>query len=416
MKIARFTALALLLPGLVSAGGTSVDWSRWRGPAATSITTQDGWKAETFAARLRVAWRANVGRGHSAVTVRGDRLYTMGYQVTTTTGEKVAEEIVYCLSAKTGREIWRYAYRTTEQDWPGPASTPVLDGSYLYTTGRRGEVTCFDAATGVVVWKRHLVDERLAQRPNWGFCASPVVDGNLLLLNAGRSGVALDTRTGKVVWASEPQTGGLPSPVVFERNGQRLAAIGGRGAVNVVDVATGKVQWTHPWQSDADPSVLGDHVLLTGGGRANGSALLQAQGQAPQPVWSNPNLAGSFQSAVVLGGHAYGFGRAGQDQVLQSIEVGTGALKWSRNLGAWGSLIAVNDILVVIDGDGDMVLAEASPKAYRELTRLRAINITPAESADDRDLRACWTNPAFAEGRIFVRDNFGEVVCVEPKV
>jgi outer membrane protein assembly factor BamB len=68
----------------------------------------------------------------------------------------------------------------------------VLDGELLYTTSRAGEVFCFEAESGKVVWKRHLVEESLAREPSWGFCASAAVDGDFVILNAGASGMALN--------------------------------------------------------------------------------------------------------------------------------------------------------------------------------------------------------------------------------
>lgn len=413
MRNARLAGLTLLLAAVVTIGEARGDWTRWRGPNGDARVSEPGWETQA-AAGLRVAWRADLGRGHSAVVVLGDRLYTMGMRALP--GEaRAAEEIVYCLSAATGKEIWRYAYRTRARNWPGPSATPVVEGGLVYVVGREGEVYALDAAKGTVVWKRHLVEDKLARTPQWGFCSSPVVEGQLLLLSGGRSGIALDKRTGKVVWSSEAVVGSLATPVVFSRGGRRLAAIGGGGAVSIVEVASGKVRWSERWESDVDPTVLGDRLLLAGGGRTNGSSLLRMQDAGAKAVWTSPNLGGGFQSPVALDGHAYGFGRE-RRQTLQCVDLATGQLKWSQDLGEWGSLIAVNKTLLIAEGDGELVLAEASPTGYRETARLRVIAMTDTEKRAREDaMRALWTAPVFANGRIFLRDNFGALVCVTPR-
>ena len=269
--------------------------------------------------------------------------------------------------------------------------------------------------TGPSSWRRHLVDDKLARTPQSGFCSSPVVEGQLLLLSAGRSGVALDKRTGKAVWSSEPVSGSLATPVVFSQGGRRVAAVGGGGSVSVVDVATGKVRWSQRWESDVDPTVLGDRLLLMGGGRANGSSLFQMHAAGVKAVWTSANLGSSFQSPVAIDGHVYGFGRE-RRQTLQCVDLATGQLKWSRDVGEWGSLIAVNRSLLIAEGDGDLVIAEASPSGYRETARVKAIAMTPAETgARDDAMRGLWTAPAFANGRIYLRDNFGALVCITPR-
>ncbi len=189
-----------------------------------------------------------------------------------------------------------------------------------------------------------------------------------------------------------------------------------QGTLSAVDVATGKVRWSQRWDSSADPIVLGDRMLLTGGGRAKASTLLQMQAAAPKTLWSSEHLGGTFQSALAIDGHAYGFASPGRGQTLQCVEIANGKLKWRQDLGAWGALIAVNKSLLIAEGDGDFVVADASPAAFREIARLKAIPMTAAETAGNNDnLRAVWTAPVFDNGRIYVRDNYGALVCIAPR-
>jgi outer membrane protein assembly factor BamB len=413
MKRYAAAVSTLTLAGLLVGPPASGEWATWRGPNDNWRVTAPTWDPQAMGGELRVAWRAEVGRGHSAVAVRSDRLYTMGQEAQGSGSRRVAEDVIYCLSTKTGREIWRYSYPTTERDWPGPASTPVLDGDRLYTIGRQGEVFCLDANTGAVIWKRELAREHLAETPYWGFCSSPVIAGDLVLLNAGSAGLTLNKNTGKVVWSSGGEAGSLSSPRVIGRTGQRRALVASASTLSAVDVATGKVRWSRGWEASSDPVLLGDRVLLTGGGRRTPSTLLRITGPEPEPLWEGEHLGGTFQSAVVIDGYAYGFGRGSRNQELECVEIASGQRKWNQDLGGWGSLIAVNQSLVIAEGDGDLVVAAASPEGFREIARLHAIPITPAEtSSNDDNMRTIWTAPVFDGGRIFVRDNFGTLVCI----
>jgi outer membrane protein assembly factor BamB len=397
---------------LITATALAVDWPRWRGPAANGVIANAVWKPESLATS-KVLWRANVGNGHSAVTIQGDRAYTMGTSETKAGGETSYQEVVFCLDANTGKEIWRYAYPCLRRQWPGPGSTPVLDGGFLYVMARGGEVFCFDAKDGRVIWKRHLVQDGLAQEPNWGFCASPAVDGNLVLLNAGRSGVALDKKTGKVVWASEPELGWLATPQIFDLKGTRVAAISARGTMYVVKVADGTVVWSHPWQSDSDPTLVGSTLHLTGGGRGSGNVLIDLADKEPKVAWESRALSGAFQTGVVINGHAYGLGRDRRDNALQCVDLASGEVKWSQRLVDWGSLIAVEDMLLLIEGDGDLVIAEASPAAYRQLAAIKLFNLRTWQSYPDGNPNTCWTAPAFANGKVYVRTTYGDLACVD---
>jgi outer membrane protein assembly factor BamB len=407
--------VALMALVCLASAPAGADWARWRGPNDNWHVNAQDWDPQALAGRLRVVWRAEIGRGHSSVVVRGDRLYTMGQRTSGAGAQKTIEELIYCLSTTTGREIWRYAYRTAGRSWPGPGATPALDGDRLYAIGREGELYCLDAASGAVIWKRHLVQEKLLRPSDSGFCSSPVVEGALLLLSGNSSGLALEKLTGKVVWTSAPGAGGLATPVVFGRSGRRQAAIAAEKTLSVVDVANGKVRWTQSWEAFSDPIVLGDRMLLTGSNR-DGATLLQMQGAAPKALWKERHFRSTFQSAVAVDGYAYGFGNASPGQPLQCVEIATGKLKWSQDLGQWGSLIAVNKSLLIAKGDGDFIVAEASPEGFRELTRVKAIAMTAAETGAQNDaMRGVWTAPAFADGRVYVRDNFGALVCIGPR-
>lgn len=406
-RVVVIVALVATAAAMVAAD----DWPQWRGPESTGASSEASWNAAALSRPDAVSWKINVGKGHSTVIVVGKRLFTMGSELR---DDEVVAEVVYCLDVASGRVVWKYPYAAEHRQFPGPGSTPVVDGDFVYTVGRDGKVHCLAAADGSVRWRRDIVAEGLVQPNHWGFCGSALVEGNLVVLNAGSAGMALDKRNGQVVWSSEPAGNGHATPVAFDFKGQRLVAIGGTRTLNIVDLATGEVKWSQAWRSHRDPDILGEQMMLSGGLRGDGSALFQLNGGDPTELWSNRNLASEFMSGVQIDGFSYGFGRQGNRRVLQCVETKSGELKWDHDLSGYGGLSAAGGRLIIIDGDGDLIIATANPTGFKELARTKVFtHIGPYRSYPDNDPNACWTAPVLANGRIFVRSSYGDLACVD---
>ena len=199
-----------MLTAELSARGA--DWFRWRGPNLDGISNETGWAANWPKDGPPVVWKASVGTGFSSMTVAGGRLYTMG--------NEDSVETVYCLDAATGAEIWTHSYECPLDDRffeGGPTATPTADSGAVYTISRQGDLFCFDAQNGKVRWSKNIQRETGVRIPGWGFSASPLVHGDLLLLNAGDAGTALNKTTGKVVWTSGDGEAGYTTPLPVRR-------------------------------------------------------------------------------------------------------------------------------------------------------------------------------------------------------
>lgn len=413
-KHVRFFFLLAFVAAIGAGFASGDDWMKWRGPGGNGISNETKWNPKALNGTPRVLWRQVIGRGHSAVTIAGGLAFTMGENIINAGGKKTYEEAVICLDANTGKEIWRYAYPGHLRDWPGPASTPLADGPYLYTLGREGELYCFQARDGRVIWRRNLTSENLARLPNWQHCTSPVVSGDLLILNAGRAGLAFNKKTGKTVWTSEAAAGGLSTPVFFEQNGNRLAAFYAGGNLNAVNVNTGKLEWTFPWQTDADPILCGSKIFLSGGGRGASCVMLDLTGSSPQKVWEATGVRYTFMSGVALNGYVYLYGFSGNEQMLCCADLRDGSIKWKQAADQYGSLMAADGKLIILDGDGDLVIAEANPEKYVEISKAKILQTGPFQHEGPGSApRCCWTAPVLANGKIYVRDTHGYLACVD---
>lgn len=384
----------------------SDDWPQWRGPQRDGVSREVGIRFDWPEDGPKILWERPTGDGYSCIAIARGRAFTMVQQG--------PDEAVVCWNAETGAELWRYRYpaRFTNRYGNGPRSTPTLDGDVLYTVGATGWLHClrFDPKTsaGEVVWKKDLLEEFSAKNLEWGVSFSPLVLGELLIIQPGgtkgNSVAALDKRTGAIRWQSldDPQTFSSPMP----------ATIGGQPQVlfftekGLVGVArdSGQFLWRFPWLMEdgcniATPIVRDDRVFISTGYK-KGAALVKidkaADGWEAKSVYQNKKMCNQFGSSVRIGEHLYGF----HETTLQCLEWSTGKILWKQRDFERGTVVGIDGHLIILGEHGLLATAEASPKAYREKAR--------ATFSQDK----CWTMPVVANGRLYVRDQ-KRLVCYD---
>ena len=160
-------------------------WPNWMGPNFDGISHETGWSSTWPANGLHVVWSRQIGVGFSSISIADGRLFTMGHVN--------GKEIVWCLNANTGEEIWNHQYPCRLNDnlhEGGPGATPTVDGEHVYTLGKEGQLYCLDIATGKVIWEVMLQKDLEVGNPDWGFSSSAVISGNQQILEGGRVGAA----------------------------------------------------------------------------------------------------------------------------------------------------------------------------------------------------------------------------------
>ncbi len=395
MKIlAVVSVLALVANAAVGVAG--VDWYRWRGPDLNGISKETGWQAQWPAGGPKQLWRASVGTGFASFSVSQGRVYTMGNTKDTDT--------TFCLDARTGKEIWHHSYPCLldpNNCEGGPCATPTVADGRSYTFSRKGDLFCLDAADGTVIWSKNLNKELGLEVPRWGCASSVLVEGDLALENMGSAGVALDRKSGKVVWVSGKSAGAYATPVPLTIGGDQCLAILARQTLVAVKTATGQEAWSYPWQTSydvnaADPIVAGDKIFICSGYN-HGGALLKLGGATPEKVWENKNMRNHFDSCVLWQGHLYG----PDDSGLRCLAFETGDLKWTYGEFRKGSLMVADGKLVGLSERGELIIAEPSPAAFKPISRVQILT------------GKCWTMPVLSNGHIYCRNAVGDVVCVD---
>jgi len=387
----------------VPAADASFDWPCFHGPDHNNISREKGWLGTWPAEGPGRLWKASVGAGFSSVSVAQGRLYTMGVVA--------GQETVWCLDASTGAEVWRhsYPYVFKPQYYEGGSSaTPTADGDAVYALGQAGEVNCFEAATGKVRWSRNLAKEFGLEVPTWGFASSPCLAGDLLVLNAGTQGTALNKATGNLVWNNGKAPSGYSSAVPLAVGGRKAVALLAARELVAVEVNTGQILWQHPWKTEydaniADP-VIHDGRAFISSAYKSGCALVQFSVNPPRELWRRQDMQTHFNSAVLVDGYLYGVdGEAEKPALLKCLDWKTGVVKWSYKGLGLGAVMAAEGKLIILGEKGELVIAEASPAAFRSLARAQVLG------------GKCWTSPVLSHGRIYCRNSKGDLVCVAAK-
>lgn len=395
---AAFALLSLALLSTAPAA-SAADWPQWRGPTRDGISTETGWSHAWGREGPTVLWKAQVGIGCSSFSAAGDRAYTMG--------NKANVDTVYCFDVQSGKILWSHAYPQKLDPnlyEGGPGCTPAIDGDRVYTLSKQGLLFCL--REGKVVWKRDLAADFGAKMPKWGWNNSPLVLGDRLLLDVGGKGssaVALDKLTGKVLWKAGDDPAAYSSPIVVRSEGgdAQVAFLNAWGLV-VRSASDGREHWRFPWKTNYDcnaaiPVIVGDAIFLSSG-YGHGCALVQPGAGGAKALWSHKDMRNHVNSSVLWQGHLYGF----DESSFNCLDAATGAVKWKQPGLGKGSLVIADGKLAIMAEQGKLVIARPSPAKFEKLAEAQ---ILPSSR--------CWVTPTLSNGRLFARNNLGDVVAVD---
>jgi outer membrane protein assembly factor BamB len=405
---------AAALPPLNPQPLASGDWPQWRGPRRDGVAQSGELSWQWPADGPPKAWQKPSGRGFSSLAIARGRLYTMAEELTAGADQVPAQETVICWDAASGRELWcfRYPNRFDERFGSGPRATPMVDGAFVYTLGPTGILHCLDAETGAKVWRHDLSDEFQAPSLQYGVACSPLVEGGLVIVTPGgpngHAVIAFDKRTGAVVWTALDDSPGYSSPITATLAGVRQILCFTNVALVSLAPEDGRVYWRYPWLTEhgfniATPLVIGDYVFISSA-YGKGCALLEIAagadgGLQPTLVYEHNRMRNYFASSVRWGDYIYGLDMTD----LVCLEIRTGRVVW-REKGQRsfkkGSLLAADGHLIIQGESGQVFLVEATPAGYRE------------KAAFTMSTNKCWTVPALADGRLYVRDE-GQISCFD---
>jgi outer membrane protein assembly factor BamB len=344
----------------------------------------------------RRLWRQPIGQGWSGFAIaRG---------IAVTQEQRGDEERVTAYDAASGRPLWSHADRARYETviaGVGPRAVPTIAGDRVFAMGATGILNALELATGARLWSRNVVVETGASLPEWGRSCSPLlVDARVVTIAGGAGGrrlVAYDAATGELAWSAGEGGASYSSPALVDFAGRRQLVVLNTASVSGHDPATGAVLWEHPFPREqpnvALPLVLGPERLLVSVGYGVGSKVYRvaAAGGSLQASleWESPRLKSKFANLVRHEGYVYGL----DDGVLTCLDPASGERRWKSGRHGHGQLLLVGGLLLVQTEEGELVLVEPAPDAYRELTRFPALE------------GKTWNPPALAGSLLLVRND-----------
>jgi outer membrane protein assembly factor BamB len=355
------------------------DWAQWRGPNRDGVA-RDFVAPAQWPEKLKMIWKTEVGSGYASPVVSKDRAWIHA--------RKGEEEAVSCLDLKTGKIIWTRGYPVafTKNQYAteigkGPHSTPVLYDGKLYTLGVTAILSCFDANSGELKWRREFGAPDTSKM----FCGaafSPVVDqGNLIVYAGddikGGSMIAFDPATGLERWKWTGEGPGYASPIVVELEGVRQIVTMTDKSVIGVDSGIGKLLWRMPWPDEWNENivtpVLYKNTLIFSGVRKGTVAAQVTKNGAEWTVkqlWHNPEIAMYMNSPVLEGDHLFGMSSKRKGQYF-CLEAATGKVLWitEGREGANAAILNSKDALLILTTDANLIVAKKSAKGFEQIAK-----------------------------------------------
>lgn len=409
---------ALVLSVSVDSAARADDWPQWRGPHRDGHSAETGLLASWPDGGPKLAWRSDrAGGGYSTPAVVGDRIFLLG-------NEGLEDESVRCLSLGTGETVWttrigKAGNPDQKPPFPGARSTPTVVGGTVYALGSDGDLAALDAVSGKVRWQRSLRTDFGGKPGQWAYAESPLIDGGRLVCTPGGATatvLALDAATGDVVWKAampEADEAGYASVIRMEIAGKaQYVQLLQKGLVGL-EAETGKLLWRHAravsryGANIPTPVASGDLVYFGAAGTGGGAVRLAAEagaGVTAKEVYFESKLPTAIGGAVKVGEHLYGT----TAQALLCVEFATGRILWEeRALGA-ASLCFADGRLYLHGENGEVALVEPSPEGYRERGRFTP----PTPPKHSQPMEKSWAFPVVSQGRLLVRD-LGSLWCYE---
>ena len=326
------------------------------------------------------------------MSVAGTRAYTLAYR-----GD---DEFVVALDRGTGKELWAASLGAARESHVMAflrQRQPVLDADRVYALSTAGHLACLDADQGKELWRRRYADDFGGRPSPFGWTDYPLIDGDQLVCTPGGKDafhVALDKQTGEVRWKSAQPPRPFPVPLADgccqTRRGAALRPEPGRRAGRRSRPGRTSSLWRYEKVSSstanmATPVVRGDRVFAdlrvrhrlsppaadpdrrfqVSGGEGSTSTRTSRACMAGSLPWATTSTRGQSATYHTAKPTCYDW----KD----------GKVSWQQEGPGKGGVatVAADGQLYLRFADGLVVLAEATPGAFKETGQLDPVTSGP---------------------------------------
>jgi outer membrane protein assembly factor BamB len=380
----------------------SEDWPQWRGPMRDG-SLPSFHEPKVWPEKLAKRWKIPIGLGHSSPIYAASRIYVFSRQQD--------NEVISSINPEDGKVFWRQSYAApykvnpaAEAHGQGPKSTPVFADGKLYTLGIGGILSCFNAATGEVLWRKDFSKQFQQTSPLFGTAMSPVVDNGLLIAHVGGNDngalTGFDAASGDIKWAWNGDGPGYASPVIAAPGGVRQVVTQTQQNIVGVDEASGELLWQIPFstpyvQNIVTPVFFRSTLIYSGLSKGTfGVTVTKARGQwSTMELWNNQEVSMYMSSPVLSGNLLFGFSHKNKGQFF-CLDANTGKMQWVSDprQGDNAAILQVGQRLLLLKDDGELIVAPVSAKGFEPMRRYKV-----ADSPT-------WAHPLVLEKGIVIKD------------
>jgi outer membrane protein assembly factor BamB len=382
----------------------SSSWPSFRGPNRDSklpgVKLDEDWANHP----PKKLWSTKIGPAWSSFTVAGERLFTQEQR-----GDR---EAVLCMNATSGETIWTYEYE--DRFWEpvagaGPRATPTIADEGLFALGGNGVLVCLNPINGSKIWQRDIKEDAGRKPPTWGYSASPLVTGGLVIVHAGGADskglLAFDAKSGNPAWSAPSGDHSYSSAHLATFHGVTGVLMVTNQGIQFVDSTTGGTIWEHDVKCQnyrtLQPLMLGNSIVLAtslGEGTRLLDVVKQGEAWSIQEKWVSRDMKADFNDFVEHQGFLYGF----DGNIFACVDLENGKRKWKKGRYGNGQVLVLSDAnqLLVISETGDLVLLHADASQMVEVAKFKAIE------------GKTWNHPVLIGNKLYVR-NAEEAACFE---
>jgi outer membrane protein assembly factor BamB len=414
VRVRNVTVVAILIVGCGASVAGAQDWPQWRGAnrdgKATGFVAPAAWPAQ-----LTEKWKITVGDGVATPAVVGDKVFVFTRQG--------GDEVIRCLEAATGKEVWQQKYAAaaiggpSAQQFSGPRSSPAVADGKVVTLGVQGVLSCYDANSGKLVWRK---EEYQKATPQFFTASSPMIVAGLCIAELGGGGngaiVAYDVGLGDETWKWTGDAAAYASPVLMNIDNTQVIVTPTEKNIVAINVADGKLLWQVEFQQGrynaATPIVDGQTLIYALQGTTAEKVTLTGDGIKTEQLWNNPDAKVIFNSPVLKDGLIYGLSDA---NAVFCVRADTGQTAWTAPLssaaaapqpkpepgkgrrggggrGGFGSIVDAGPVLFALSPAGDLVVFEPSDKEFKQVASYKVSAGTS------------YAYPVIAGNRVLIKD------------